>query len=262
MLSTKLLADDWINILGDLITGTQASKIEALPKTPLLSGIKLKYAFGENVAKRLIRKCGVLPEIDIEGSRRCVYIKDGVRCENYSSTPCCDEHFEEAQMLSNHFRSNTLRKQYEELMGSKHKLQLDSEVSMMRLMLGILVSKLNDNAITIEHIVAVTQLCEKITGVVDKMSKMNSVTPETVDIMMSKVVDIIALYVEPDKLAIIADAISKVVPTYNVCDIQVMPGDTYIEGGQEREPISIHKRALIEIAAQMKVTGDEADATM
>jgi hypothetical protein len=93
---------------------------------------------------------------------------------------------------------------------------------------------------------------------------MNSVTPETVDNMMSKVVDIIALYVEPDKLAIIAEAVSKVTPTYSVCDIQVMPGDTYIEGGKEieAEPISIHKRALIEIAAQMKVTGDEQDATL
>ena len=169
-------------------------------------------------------------------------------------------------MLSNSFKSITLKREYERLMQSPAKMHLDSEVSMMRLMLGIAVGQLKDGAINLEHVVLVTQLCEKISNVVDKMSKMNSITPETIDNMISGMVGIVARYVPADQLALIADEVAQLNPKVNISTVQSLPGE---ENGLsafsiEAEPISIQKRALLEIASTLNVMPSDAgekDAT-
>lgn len=248
-LATSLLYGDWIDCLGDLLRPDEKAILANMPQVEIASLPLLEAAIGVRRARELLKQAEILPEIDKNGHRRCVYEKNGKRCTRYAPIPVCDKHFERASMLSAHFKSKTLRDEYNKLLNSPYKMHLDSELSMMRLMLGVLVGKLNDGAVTFEHIVAVTTMCEKISGVVDKMAKMNAITPETIDKMMANVVDVLALHVPPDKLPLIAAEITKLSPKVNACDITYEPGQQLSE---DEAPISVHKRALLQISAQLK----------
>jgi len=261
----KLTSDCWLEALEGKLTIAEIGAIESLPKTPLLSAGKLAAAVGLRRASKLCK--GVYPEVWFDGTRRCLHIEPtGVRCIYYAESGVCNAHFKEAAMLSGSFKSITLKREYERLMQSPAKMHLDSEVSMMRLMLGIAVGQLKDGAINLEHVVLVTQLCEKISNVVDKMSKMNSITPETIDNMISGMVNIVARYVTADQLALIADEVAQLNPKVNISTVQSLPGeDNGLSAFSiEAEPISIQKRALLEIASTLNVMPSDAgekDAT-
>lgn len=254
-LETKLVHGDWSEVLKDFLTPIELYALSKFPKTSVLSAPLLEEAIGASRARKVIRESGILPEINTNGERRCTYVLNGKRCKKYNNIPVCDTHFDRACMLSNHFKSASLRKEYERLMNSPYKMHLDSELAMMRLMLGVLVGKINDGGVSMEHVVAITQMSEKIAGVVDKMSKMNAVTPETVDKLMNGVVQIIAQYVPADQLPQISAEIAKINPKVNSCDVPYEPGDKI--GDEMVEAIPMHKRALLEIAAQMKEVDGE-----
>lgn len=233
-----------------------------MPSTQLCSAILLEAAVGKLRSRELIKLVGIKPEINFSGERRCVYVVNGTRCCNYGSIPVCEKHFKEASMLSGHFKSAQLRDEYNRLLGSKYKMHLDGELAMMRLMLGVLVNKLGDNGnVAFEHVAAITAMCEKISGVVDKMSKMNTLTPETIDKMLERVTEIVGKYVPAEHLDAIAAEIAGVQPTVNACDIQFDPGEQVkLTNGEvkEVEVIPLHKRQLVELAAQMKIGAEDA----
>lgn len=260
MLETKLLNGDWIAHLRGLLTASEERILFLSVQTPIASAIQLEALLGTKRAKRLLFDAKIHPEINIHGHRRCTYLDDkGVRCCNYSKIPVCDVHFERACMLSNMFKSDNLRKEYEKLLGSKYKMHLDGELAMMRLMLGILIQKIDATGnMTIEHVGAVTAMCEKISGVVDKMSKMNTLTPETIDKMIGKIVDVVSVYVSAEDLEKIAEEVARIQPSVNACDIEFMPGESVNIMGEmkEIEAVPIHKRQLIELAAQIGVETD------
>jgi hypothetical protein len=260
MLETKLLNGDWRTHLRGLINGSEEKALSLSVQTPLASAIQLEMLFGTKRARELIRISRIIPEIDREGNRRCTHLdKHGVRCTRYAKISVCDLHFERACMLSNMFKSDTLRKEYEKLLGSKYKMHLDGELAMMRLMLGMLIQKIDANGnMTIEHVGAVTAMCEKISGVVDKMSKMNTITPETIDKMIGKIVDVVSVYVNAEDLEKIAEQVARIQPTVNACDIEYMPGESVNIMGdmKEIEAVPLHKRQLIELAAQIGVETD------
>lgn len=277
MLCTTLKSDCWDILLKNVLTVAELEAISSLPKTPILSAIKLSTAIGVQRARRVIKLNGIYPEIDLYGQRRCCWIPEetGIRCNNYASIPACDEHFSEVSMLSQHFRSKTLRDSYEKLLTSKHKMHLDSEVAMMRTMLGVLIGKMNENTVNVEQIASVTHLCEKIAAVVDKMSKLNSITPEVIDKMLSQVTDIVARYVPADRLASAAAELATISPQVSACDIEFLPGDSTNIGDSVRTitamvedqesqlddmALPAHKAALLEVAAQLRVV-EAPDAT-
>jgi seryl-tRNA synthetase len=130
-------------------------------------------------------------------------------------------------MLSNFFRSEELRDSYDKLMNMPQRMQLDSEQAMMRLMLMQLVKKIDSKKdVPIDLIAAITTMCEKISSITEKMSKMNEITPETIDRILNAVVDILVDYVPADKLEEATDKVQMLTQTKRVCSIPFEPGDT------------------------------------
>lgn len=258
-LVTELIGDNWPEVLKDFLVDEEATAIRSLPIIGISSGIKLAKAVGKGRAKQLIKLSKVYPEIDCDGNRRCVHSINGFRCKNYSDIPVCKKHFEKASMLSPAtFKSATLREAYMRNLANPRKLQADSELAVMRTMLELLLSKANDQGnMPIEMIGAISALSEKITIVIDRMSKMQEITPEKVETMMERVVDIISTYVPPDKLKECADKISSVNLHQPSCTIGYVPGETveqYSEGNLvENQITTVHQRALLETAIHLGV---------
>lgn len=159
-------------------------------------------------------------------------------------------------MLGNFFRNAKLRETYEHMLTSPHKMQLDSELAMMRLMLAELVKKLDHNEVPFELIVSTTTMCEKIGNMVEKMSKVSALTPEAVDRMFEAVINIIAEHVPAEKLSTIADQIQKVQDTQSkVCNIPYEPGNV-VNGKRITSEMDLSNPqiiALLETAKRMGV---------
>lgn len=259
MFTTKLQSNDWYAALGDKLSKVEQLLLLTQPDTEILSAISLEMACGKKAAKTLISEAGIHPEIDFDGMRRCIYMSTtGVRCCGYGELPICKKHERAAMSNLMNFKSEKLRHRYERELKNPRKMQLGSELAMMRTMLGAMVDKLTDSGeIPLEYIGAITSMCEKISGVVDKMSKMNTITPEHIDNILNKTVEIIARFVPADKMVEIADEIAKLDPTKMDSDIQFMPGETLeaVDGARliELEPphAPMVKRELVEMADRL-----------
>jgi hypothetical protein len=253
-LVTELIGDDWLGLLGNLLSDTEKQAILRLPRLDVSSAIKLSKAIGIDRTREVIRLSKVYPEINVDGRRRCVHSIGGKRCRTYSNLPICARHFESANMLSpSTFKSEALRAAYMRNLANPRKLQTDSELAVMRTMLEMLLSKANEQGnMPIEMIGAVSALSEKITVVADRMSKMQEITPEKVETMMERIVDIISEYVPAEKLKECADKISSVSLSQPSCAIDYLPGDTVVQDRDgnitENQITTVHQRALIETA--------------
>lgn len=255
------LPDNDLITLG--LTEDEIVTLRSLPTSRLSSMIPLVVAAGRKKAEHIQDLLPFLPEIDANGNRRCVYVDgSGCRCEKYGdkNTPVCRKHATKAQSLGSYFASPSLRQTYEAFITSPDKMKADGELALMRTMLAALLSKLNDDNLNIELIAGVTTMSEKITQVVDRISKIERITPEHLQNLMKKMVDIAADFIEPSRLADFAARIEKInlnESTVHMTDgVKYMPGEK-LDGttlGTIDQSVLMQKSALLEAASSLGVT--------
>jgi len=236
--------------------------IRSLPVQQLSTLIPLVMAIGKEAARDVVDS-GVLPftaEIDINGHRRCAYERNGKRCTKYGTTdiPICNNHMEKAKMLSSHFGSPKLRETFDRFNNDPNKMSCTAELSLMRTMLATLLSKINDDNINIEIMAGVTAMCDKITVVVERLSKLEKVTPEHLNLVMKAMTDVAVQFISPEKLEDFAACVERISiePNTLVQKSLYEPGQSITVNGKE-SVISIQKRALLETAERMGIAIDQ-----
>ena len=259
-LETVLDSDDFLVRFKEHLTALETHLLSIAGPCSVTSEIKLFAVLGKVRGRELLKLTKYLCEIDEEGLRRCVFKRDGVRCKAYGSLPVCDKHYEKATMISpTIFKNSSLRQAYMRNLANPRKLQADSELAVLRTMMELLISKTSESGnLPMEQIAAISTLAEKITTVVDKMHKMNEITPEKIELLMEKVVDIISEYVHPDKLKECASKITEVGASLPSCTVPYLPGDSIelrnSEGVFEDEKVTtVHQRSLIEAAVMLGI---------
>jgi hypothetical protein len=257
------LPDEELQRIG--LTLDEISTLRGLPPTQLSSMIPLVVAAGKKKAKEIVELLPFDPEIDVNGNRRCVFVDPhGVRCERYGDKdmPLCKQHRKKAASLGTYFSSPRLRETFEAFATSSNKLQADGELALMRTMLASLLRQVRDDSINLEIIGAVTAMSEKITVVIERISKMSQLTPEHLQRLMSKMVEIAGEYVAPDKLEEFAKRVEQIElddlpPTLTS---PLMPDDN-IQPVAYKDPSvrsvpSVQQCALVDVAARMGVLTD------
>jgi len=260
------MSDEQLLSLG--LTTEEIATLRAIPAPKLSSMIPIAVAAGKAKAKEIQSNLTFDPEIDVSGHRRCVYVSvNGDRCTNYGTKdlPVCSKHKSKAASLGTYFRSPKLRETYEAFNNSPVKMHCDGELALMRTMLSALLEKINDDNINLEVIGAVTAMCEKITTTVDRMSKLEKITPEQLNNLMIRMVDVAAKYIDPEKLELFAKDVedmkiggNKVVANYDFIPGEVIDGETIkevkaaIDNGAD-----IQRKALKDIADKMGIVNEQ-----
>lgn len=239
------------------ITREQLEKIKKLPVIEISSMIPLVMELGKCATKKIVKNIPIEFEINADGERRCVYTSDGVRCAKYGTKniPVCAKHIERITMVGHFFRSPKLREMYQRFATDKEKMSCDGELAMMRTMLASLIEKVDETNLNIEVIASITAMCDKITVVVDRMSKLEKITPEQLNILMQRMVAISATYIPADKLEAFAKevevlSVSGATPTM---EGKFLPGEEVKQLDGSIETITVRK-ALLDVAQQMGVT--------
>lgn len=259
---TTLEGRRWIDLLGSRLTIDEREKLRVGPQSSVLSTLELKIAVS-NVARvrKLVKSIApIMPEITLEGHRRCIYMnEDGLRCLHYTLNGICGNHMNAVANFTRHFKSQKLREQFTTFMNDPHKMRLTGELSILRVMLVQMISRSDNDVLPIQHIEAITVLCEKIMSMSVNMSKLNQLTPEVVDNILNKAIDVLAKYLPPDKLVDAAkeiQALSLVDPT---AETPIDPGNYIVIneepvriGTNAEDPDAIKRRALYGEAARLK----------
>lgn len=267
--ATQLQSMSNADLMALGLNAQEIDTLKSLPTTQLSSMIPLVIAAGKKKAAEISEVLPFQPEIDIHGNRRCVYVDSkGDRCDSYGdkNTPVCKKHRHRAAALGTYFQSAKLRDTFEAFESSGSKLKADGELALMRTMLATLLGKINDDNINIELIASVTAMCDKITQVVERISKIEKLTPEHLERMMKAIVELSAEYIPVDKL----EEFAKKVELINIDDNKLVPIKASSEGGCftpgevvngkviEAQPIdlTVHK-ALIDTAHRMGIVQGE-----
>lgn len=240
------------------VTSEQLLKIKKLPKLEISSMIPLVMALGKTRAKQTAKLLPMKFEMNAEGERRCVYVDDeGKRCEKYGTKniPVCVKHLERVTMIGHFFKSPKLREMYQRFASDKEKMSCDGELAMMRTMLATLLEKMDEDNVNIEVIGAVTAMCDKITVVVDRMAKLEKITPEQLNILMQRMVAISANYIPADKLEDFAKEVEvlSVSGAAPVMEGRFLPGESVETSDGATHTITV-KKALLDVAQRMGVT--------
>lgn len=227
-LATELMADRWENLLCGWVTPEECTKLKGMPSYAITSGLHLVAAVGIERARLLITKCiedKVFPEMDHKGYRRCVWVgKD--RCETYSKKVVCKKHMAHAVTTApGVFKSPLLSEAFKHYSTSPSKMTLDNELALQRTMLYALTNKVNSDDVPMDMIGAITALCDKIGSSVERMSKLNVITPEVVDRMLVQVVNIMSEYVPAQNLEEASKKILQINVLEPIANIPYEPGD-------------------------------------
>ena len=268
------MSDEQLLHLG--LTADEIKTLRGLPRTKLSSMIPLVVATGKKKAEYISELLPTQPEIDINGNRRCVFLhSSGSRCEAYGGKdlPVCKKHSHAAASLGSYFESPKLREIYNAHVNSPDRLKSDGEIALMRTMLSTMLSKLDEGTMNMELIGAVSVLAEKITTVVERMSKLSAITPEDLQKLMRKMVDVASEFIPPDKLEAFAKKVDEIdlntTPTRMRSGIRFEPGDV-IEGvtlTAEKDAtlppkvdtnLEVQRKALLETAVRLSVVDNEA----
>lgn len=262
----ELLLEDrtWIEVAGHLLRPDEINRLNQLPKTTLLSSVILFSALTPRRAEAIIKQCypTYIPEINQRGDRRCVFIHNrGERCLSYNTDNggiVCKDHFERAYMISSLFKSPMLKEAFNHYLSSNEKLSLDNEIAMQRTMLHVLVERMDDGNLSLQDIAAVTALCDKISAVVERSAKLHQLTPESVNKLLSTVVDILTEFVPADKLTEVAAKLESVNPLKKMASIPYEPSnEVMIKDVKYRiEGTSLKQQALMETAKHLGIDTD------
>lgn len=250
------LSDDYLHNVCEL-TIEQIAHIRSVPRQQLSTLIPLLLAVGKKkLTSKMVESLPFIAEINERGHRRCVMKIDGVRCEKYGDkdVPVCKEHYKDAKMLGNHFGSPLLRETYKRFYEDPNKMRCDSELTLMRTMLASLLQRITDDNLNIELIAGVTSMCDKITSVVERMGKIEKLTPEHINLLMQQMTEVAAKYIPADKLEEFASDVEKisVEPNKLTQRIPYQPGAEVEINGKQVE-ITVQQRALVETATRMGV---------
>jgi hypothetical protein len=182
-------------------------------------------------------------------------ITDGERCRHYGdkNVPVCKKHYKDAKMIGNHFGSPMLRETYKRFFEDPNKMRCDGELTLMRTMLASLLQRITDENLNIEVIAGVTTMCDKITMVIERMGKIEKITPEHLNLLMQQMTEVAAKYIPADKLEEFAADVERisVEPDKITQRIPYEPGNEVEVNGHKVE--IIQKRALVETASRMGI---------
>ncbi len=177
-----------------------------------------------------------------------------------------------AVSFTKHFKSQKLRDQFQEFVNDPHKMRLTGEMALLRVMLVQMISRTESDTLPIQHIEAITVLAEKVMGMANTISKMNQLTPEVVDNILNKAIEVLAKYLPPDRLVEAAQEIQALSNT-DPKPVEPIEVGNFIEVDERtlritsntEDPNSIQKRTLLEEAQRLQIEikqmeGDIADA--
>lgn len=239
----------------------QIKYLRSLPSGDLSSMIPLVLSIGDRKASQIQDKLPFVPEIDHRGHRRCVYVnRDGNRCGRYGDAdiPICSRHTGKAMMLGTHFKSKMLRDTFQGFYNDPQKLNCFSELALMRTMLAAILQRVSDENANMEVIGGITAMCDKITVVVERISKLEKVTPEHLNALMKALTEVAIKYIPAEQVESFADEVEKISIEPDAL-IQVkpyMPGEE-VEVNGRKEIVTTQKRALLETAERMGIAIDE-----
>lgn len=262
--ATPLMALPRAELLSIGFTDAEIDLMQKMPETRIKSMIPAVLAAGKARAKEIQNNMTVKPEIDVEGRRRCTYVyADGTRCSKYGTKdiPICKEHKSAAAAVGTHFRSPKLREVYNTFLNSPVKMRFDGEIAMMRTMLATFVERIDDSNINTEVVASVIAVSEKIANTIDKMAKLEKVTPEQLDVLLNKVVEIAAKYIPADKLAAFADEVGALdLDKHELVAVDAAPfypSPSVRTRDAEVIDRTVQRDALVQVAAHLGVSAED-----
>lgn len=270
LIATMLEGRHWADILEPYVDKEEYLLLLNCRSTKILSIHTLIETVGKIKAKKLEKlanEAGFFAEIGRDSTRRCVYIKDGKRCKAYVKGIMCVDHHKEVGMFSNFFRSVEFKERFEAFRTSSQKMQLDNEQALLRVLITELVSKMGKPGdVPIELIGGITTMIDKLANMTDKMSKMSEITPEAVENLLDKVVDIMIKYVPKENLEQASSEVAKL-SIVKIEPKQEFTAGTNIEyAGEEvkitstaSDGVAIKNRAFEDIAKRLGVSKEELE---
>jgi hypothetical protein len=270
LIETTLEGRHWADVLENLVDKEEYLALLNCRSSKLLSIHSLIECVGKGKARtyeKLANEAGVFAEIGRDGARRCVYVKEGKRCKAYVKGIMCVEHYEEVSMFTRFFQSQEFRQRFEAFKNSPQRMQLNDEQALMRVLITELVSKMGKPGdVPIELIGGLTTMIDKLSVMTDKMAKMNEITPEAVENLLDKVVDILVKFVPQEKLEEASKEVSKLKITKIESTLAYDPGANIEYAGEEvkikvkqSDNEAIKNRAFVDIAKRLGVTQDELE---
>jgi len=256
---TTLQGGRWQDILRLHLKPEEIERLDKLPNTQLLSAIHLRIAVGPHRTQPLLNKAKpILCEIDLNGKRRCMFIHpNGVRCDKYTASGMCGDHMPSVKTSTPFFKSQTLNDQYLKYLKDPRKQTLDREVALLRLMTQKALDYVQNDNVPLQIIEAVTVMVDKTKQMVEAMSKLNQLTPETVDNILNAVVKIMEKYVSPENLEAAASEISALNLTEPVSEVLPDPGVEMVIDGQVQKIEAIDTDKKIQQRALLETYGGE-----
>lgn len=270
LIATLLEGRHWADVLENIVSNEEYITLLSCRSSKLLSIHSLIGNVGNVKAKKyekLANEVGVFAEIGRDDTRRCVYVKDNKRCKHYVKGIMCIEHYEEVGMFTSFFQSVEFKQRFEAFRNSPAKMHLDNEQALMRVLITELVSKMGKPGdVPIELIGGMTTMIDKLTNMTEKMAKMNEITPEAVENLLDKVVDILIKFVPKEALAEASAEVAK------LSIVKIEPkldftGGTNIEYAGEDVKItatssdakSIQRKAFTDAAKRLGISQEELE---
>ena len=222
---TILEGRSWVEILGGLLQHREIDKLNALPRSKVLNAVQLEQAVGKTRASHLLRRTTILPEIAQNGKKRCIYVYDNtLRCRQYTDEGMCGCHMSAVENFTKHFKSRKIKDQFLTFVNDPQKMRLTGEMAMLRVMIVQMIGRVQGDDMPIQTIQAVTVLCEKVMNMATTISKMNQLTPEVVDNILNKTIEIMSKYLPPDRLVEAAKEISLLATVDPSANSPIEPG--------------------------------------
>jgi hypothetical protein len=228
LIATRLEGRHWVDVLDGYIDPDTYKTLLSIRSTKVLSLLALIEVIGKRKARefeKYANEQGIFAEIGEGGVRRCVYVKGGKRCKCYNKGIMCIDHYEEVRMFTKFFQSVEFRQRFEAFKRSPQSMQLKNEQALMRVLITELVQKMGKPGdVPIELIGGLTTMIDKLTNMTEKMAKMNEITPESVENLLDKVVDILCKFVPAEKLQEASAEVAK------LSIVKIEPEEEYDEG--------------------------------
>lgn len=257
-LCTKLQGGSWVTILGERISGLEKQSLQSVPESPLLNAVQLQVAVGLHRAIQLLRLIlPLLPEIDLNGKRRCMFVNYlGVRCRAYSEGGCCMNHAVKVVNMSEHFKSQHIRDAYNKFKTDPRRLSLDGELSILRLLMTQVINLCTNpvnGQMGMQGIQAATVLADKIRAMIESISSISKLTPEYVDNLLNKVIDASTDFIAPDKLQEFAKRVEALMLLEPEPEQPIEVGTRMTVNGEEKVvEVETPSDELIQIRALLK----------
>jgi hypothetical protein len=146
-------------------------------------------------------------------------------------------------------------------------MQLKNEQALMRVLITELVQKMGKPGdVPIELIGGLTTMIDKLTNMTEKMAKMNEITPESVEALLDKVVDILCKFVPPEKLQEASTEVAKL-SIVKIESTEEYEDGTMLEYAGEKVKVTatktdnddIRQRAFISSARKLGLSEDDIE---